>query len=177
MPKALEGKQQAVADEMDALVRTLMRYAGSPLDAWWAKFEDAIGDKCQTRAWPTQGEIAEVGAALSPRMSSQQSTGGAVDMDRSDGIWAERIRSGLACAGHFLWGRDGVRLLRKGLVTEEELRPWRSRAYFARKDLYGKEAADEWEREAKAAWASILAEPVSGQQTRRQIPDLREMVE
>ena len=62
---------------------------------------------------------------------------------------ALRIRQGKPIGEFDLYGRTAVELVRYGHLNESELAPYRSGAFFARRDFYGEAAALAWEREQK----------------------------
>jgi hypothetical protein len=159
MPKSLEGKPAAIAAEVESMANAIMRYAGSPLRDWWPRFEEVLVEANETRSWPTAGECAKAARSISAPSLRPAEAG---DIN-SDAIWAKRITSGQACSEHHCWGRPGVELIRKGLISEADLEPFRKRFYFKRVDTYGEAAAREFERGAKAKWVALMAEkPGSG---------------
>lgn len=172
MPRALEGKPQAIADEIDGMVNIIVRHARSPFAEWWQRVEEQLAEKSETRAWPTTGELSSVCRALSPKTAEVAETG-SID---SDAVWAERIKSGEGCSEPHAWGRDGVRLIRKRLIGEDDLTPWRSRFFFKRQETYGDAEARSWEQERKAAWPVLMAEKQS-EPKQRNMPKLGNRME
>lgn len=58
-PLAIRDKPQAMQDEVDTLVRVLMRGAPSEgVGRWAERVLERVSERMTTRAWPTAGEIA-----------------------------------------------------------------------------------------------------------------------
>lgn len=57
-------------------------------------------------------------------------------------IAAKRIKSGELVGDTWLFGRGAVELLKLNLVTEDDLRPYRSALYFSAKNVGGRDYAD-----------------------------------
>lgn len=58
-PLAIRDKPQAMQDEVDTLVRVLMRGAPSENVGQWAeRVLERVSERMTTRAWPTAGEVA-----------------------------------------------------------------------------------------------------------------------
>lgn len=58
-PLAIRDKPQAMQDEVDTLVRVLMR--GAPAEnvgQWVERVLERVSERMTTRAWPTAGEVA-----------------------------------------------------------------------------------------------------------------------
>lgn len=69
---------------------------------------------------------------------------------------AERFRKGDAVPEPILYGQTAVELVRYGHLSESELTPYRSAAFFARRNFYSEDAALAWEREQKQAHEDAL---------------------
>lgn len=145
-PRRVEGKPQAEADEVSALVSTVERNAprgADALAAWWPGFERELGES-GTGLWPTEKEIRD--AAKAANRTGPQSA--APVFDRHE-INAKRMSKGEAVGEYYLYGREAVEMIRRGLVDEPTMKRYRSAAFFARKDVQGEAAALKWEAEAK----------------------------
>lgn len=64
-------------------------------------------------------------------------------------ITSNRMAANEAVGEGYLYGADAVELIARGLVDQETMTRYRSAAFFKRKDLYGHDAALEWERHSK----------------------------
>lgn len=161
MPRAIEGREQAIADELDALVATVARYAPQQQDAladWWPKFESDLGERNITRSWPSEGEISASCKAVTATPIRRPANGDEVDPEK---INANRIREGLPVGDSWVWGRGAADLIRGGHVTEEHLRPYRSSLFFAECDVVKKPEAQRREAERKQHFAAVMAETQS----------------
>lgn len=72
------------------------------------------------------------------------------------GIIARRIRAQEPIGEFWLYGVLAEELLRNTDITDEDLHPYRSSAFFTRRDLYGEEAVREWENGRKAFHAEVV---------------------
>jgi hypothetical protein len=159
MPRRIEGKPQAVDDELAALTAKLVRYAPRGADAvaaWWPVFEDKLGEVSPGGLWPTEREIADCAkAAVADAADAMRPFGTTGDdafgsPEWSRRVWQSRFSAGMPVAETMLYGRAAVELIAEGRVDRETMERNRSGAFFARSALYGDAAAREWEAEAKA---------------------------
>lgn len=144
-PRRVEGKPQAEADEVAALVGVLERNAprgADALAAWWPGFERELGES-GTGLWPTEKDIREAAAKAAKAHPRQ---GPDVTFDRHD-ISAARMARGEAVGECYLYGREAVEMIRRRLVDEPTMKKYRSAAFFGRKDVQGEAAALRWEAE------------------------------
>lgn len=175
MPKRLEGKPMAQADEIAALVAAVERNA--PRDAqkladWWPLFEVRLGELASAM-WPIEKELVDAAKAV---------RGGPVMVDLSGNssldpatIIAKRMREGGRYPETALYGILACELIAKGLVDEETMRRCRSNAFFSREGTYGRDAALKWEADRKAAHEEakvVWRDKAERQQRRLNIPDM-----
>ena len=152
MPRGFEGKPQAQAEELAALVRCLCKFAPrQAYDEWWPRVEDTIDEDAKTRAWPT---VFDISAAA--RKVAGSSTKTVAEPDEKDplAIIGARMERGETVGDHYLWGRLAVDLLRGGYVTQDTISKYRSALFFQCKDLYGQDTAEAMEREFRSRHAS-----------------------
>lgn len=171
LPKRLEGKPQAEQDEIAALVTCIARYAPHhDLFGWWQKFEAAIGEAGSGSLWPTERDVREAASALKPVQSKAALQ--EADREQELAIIGKRLAEGDHVGEGWLWGRQAVDLIRRGLVDEPTMRKYRSSAYFSRKATYGADAAQKWEADAKQRHQDAI-EMLKQEPERRevQIPD------
>ena len=145
-PRRVEGKPQAEADEIAALVACIQRYAPRSDDAlasWWPRFEALLGE-AGSGLWPTEKEAKE--AAVSAAKEAPKSETWKLDEYE---VIGKRMSAGEAVEEGYLYGRQAAELIRRGLVDETTMRKYRSAAYFSRKEVYTQAAATAWEDEAK----------------------------
>ncbi len=144
IPRALENKPTAIADEVRALVAAIGRYApqAPALSDWWDAFEARLGEGNVTRAWPTEGEIKA--AAMAGKKSERIDASGSFELD-SAAIWAKRMLAGEPVGDDCFYGGMAIEMLNRGLVSMNDIRPYRSAMYFSRKEFYGEVVAREKE--------------------------------
>jgi len=65
-------------------------------------------------------------------------------------IWAKRMQAGEAVAETFLWGREAVEMIDRGLIDQATLDAYRKSAYAMRAEPSGSEEADRWLAEVEA---------------------------
>lgn len=146
--RALQQNEQALGDEINALMRMVLKMApNSDYLRWLEKVTTNLDFQMKTSAWPT---VAEVGAACSnmnkhaalnspkPRHSQQK---------RPMDIASDRMKNGDFVGDEWIYGRNAVEMMSEGLVDQETLRKYRSALYFSAKAVYGDEIAKRREAE------------------------------
>lgn len=142
MPRGLQSAE-AQKKETQALIHCLVRYAPrQEFGEWWGKLEVTLDEAAETRAWPTVAEIRK--AAMVIRGPGSKHVAEVGDIDPL-AIIAERINAGDLVGDGYLYGRLAVDLQRRGLVTVDTLRKYRSALYFRLKNTYGEDRAREME--------------------------------
>lgn len=145
MPKHLDGKQEARDEELDAMVRRIMRAApsGERLADWFAQLSDRLDETAQTRAWPSVSEIGEAARAISSGMVMRDMTGDP-EPDRlaEHRIAARKIKAGEPVGDGWLWGRNAVVMLARGLVERADIDRYRAMLRRSMAGVWGDEAAD-----------------------------------
>lgn len=158
MPKALEGKPNAIGDELDALVRAVARHAPHHpnLDDWWGGFEERLAEGNTTRSWPTEGEvkIAAKGGVVVALTTRAPNT---ADLDFVLRLNTGRIERGEVVGEDWFYGNGAARLVSAGTVKLAQLRPYRSGLYFAEKEFYGEEKARANEQTRQRQFDDALA--------------------
>lgn len=149
-PMNLRDKPQAAQSEVEALISVLIKMAPQ---TDYQPFIRAVTDKLdftmKVRTWPS---VQELGAACSNvrKENPQRISSAMPEVDLSpEGINSRRMMSGQPVGEGWLYGRQACDLIAKGIVTQEVMQRYRSGAFFARKAMYGEEAALRWEAEAK----------------------------
>jgi hypothetical protein len=151
VPTHLADKPDAAQKEADAILRMFRKYA--PAYEWGFflnRVFDAIDGIKKSRYWPTPHDVGAccVNIAKETPKGNRRAD---VEMDMSpEAIVGRRMERGEAVGEGWLYGRDAVSLIVRGLVDEKTMTAYRSGAFLARREIYGEEAALEWEREAKA---------------------------
>lgn len=81
-------------------------------------------------------------------------------------ITSKKMRAGEPVSEGYLWGREAVQLIARGLIDQITMENYRTGAFSARKQQYGAEHAVCWETEAKArhqsAWEAYHARKDDG---------------
>lgn len=177
MPQGLKDKPKAQADEVQALVKTLVRIA--PLQGyqdWWDDFADRLAESADTRAWPTQSEMVKASrVAKRPIIQGEDREGW---VQRGDGSWkidqifhaANKIRAGEPVADTFLWGRSCVEMQEREGITDEMLKPYRSGLFFADKDMVDEAGAIEREAHRKSQHEIAKRKIWEGERSNRPVP-------
>ena len=171
-PRRVEGKPQAEADEVKALVATAERNAPRDPDrlaAWWPAFERELGE-AGSGLWPTEKEVREAAGranASQPKAPSQ-----ALVMD-TYAIMAKRMAAGDPVGEGYLYGREAVEMIRRRLVDEPTMRAYRSGAFLARRKTQGEASALAWEAESKARHeaAKLMLRDTETRNFRAEMPD------
>lgn len=147
-PRSIAGKPDAMQREAERLTAVLVKFAPSEGYLGWVdSVLEQVAYQMKTRAWPT---VAEIGAACSNARKAGRNDGGpqptALDVYE---IAAMRMKSGEAVGEPYLYGREAVEMIARGLIDEATMTKYRSAAFFARKQAHGEESALLWEAEAK----------------------------
>ncbi|TYO91446.1 hypothetical protein [Oceanicella actignis] len=128
IPRHLAGNEEAIAAEIESLVRRIAAHAPRSLEAldrWWPQFERRLELTGNGRSWPVAKEIADA-AAKTPL----ETTGERAAPDIGSHSWrlqivARRIRNGEAVGEMDLWGETAVELVNTGMVFEGDIERYR----------------------------------------------------
>jgi hypothetical protein len=149
VPAHLKDKPDAAQKEAEAILRMFLRYAPrEDFVPFLNRVFDQIDYQKKTRYWPTPQEVGSVCVNINKESPKGPKDVDAVDMS-SEAIMGRRMAKGEAVGEDWLYGRCAVDLIAGGHVSKEVMTAYRSAAFFARKDVYGEEAALEWEAAAK----------------------------
>jgi len=134
-PLSLRANPRAMQDETTALLKILVRKAPNEGYLQWCQdvFEEC-SKLMKTRAWPTVNELGSACSAMARR-------GGNIpnalwEMDPL-ALAARRIKSGEPVGDGYIYGHLAHQLLTAGMVTEDDLKPYRSGLFFMMKDAWG----------------------------------------
>lgn len=147
-PRQIAGKPELMQRESERLLGVIVKMAPQEgYIGWVGTVLDVVASNMKTRAWPT---VAEIGAACSNARKEARKDGPAqpTEMDVYE-IAAMRMKSGQPVGEPYLYGREAVEIIARGLIDQETMTRYRSAAFFARKDAQGEESALRWEAEAK----------------------------
>jgi len=149
MPKRLEGKGGAMEDEIRALVAAIVRNAPRTADRladWWPIFEATLSEDCGPM-WPTEREIRDAAKKAHRDAPKAQAVDWVIDPAE---LASRRMAAGEPVGDSWIYGIGACELAARRLVTEDQMRAYRSAAFFHRKDVLGEENALAWEAEQKA---------------------------
>ena len=157
---------RSIAEEVNALCATSL----TP-DAFRSRVEDAFRElrKGYTqRQWPTVAHFIRAVETTAPKWAkaleaTNAANAGGAGLNNDIQNAAKRIKAGEAVGDTWVFGRGAVELLNANLVTEDDLRPYRSALYFSAKNVGGRYYAD-------AIEADMLA------RHKRAVADFREVV-
>lgn len=126
-PRAVQGNTDAMKTEAQFLVDRVVKLAPSrQYTDWFTDFEEALLGNLETRTWPTAKEISKAAKDIAPKRPeiidyTQQNKYEVDDLK----INAQRINRGEAVAESYITGTYAEQMVRKGLVTQEQLQPYR----------------------------------------------------
>lgn len=140
--------------EVNDLVEDINRaipsgYGEGEFRALMPKIHAEIRRRHGAQGWPSSRVfIAATEAAVEGVAAAGAVKAEAKEIDPYE-ITARRMQAGEAVGEGYLYGREAVELIRRGLVDEATMRRYRSAAFLARKQAYGEAAALAWEAEGK----------------------------
>lgn len=144
----LAANDEAKQAEIDAHIRVIAIYAPEQeTDAWLGRVTDALDRAMKTSAWPRVSEIEAVcmairreDAMIAPKKPGSDSGNSGIDPFR---IAANRIQAGQPVGEGYLWGRSAVALLRRGFVTQAQIKDRRDDAIKQMATVWGPEVIAE----------------------------------
>lgn len=180
MPQGLRDKPLAQQDEVKAMVKTLNKIAPvKGYQEWWDDFCERLAEHADTRAWPTQNEMAKAAKitkrptiAGEPRAGWRQKPDGGWEIDALYSA-AEKIRKGEAVSAGFLWGRMCVEMQDQEGITDAQLQPYRSALFFADKDMVDESGALDRENNRKILHEAAKQRIWEGHRGNRRVPDMK----
>jgi hypothetical protein len=146
----------AMRDEVNLLVEDINQLipneqTESDLRLLFAQINTAIRRRHGAQSWPpakifiATTEDAVVEAAKKKTASVPAGTS---SLDPYE-IISAKMRAGEPVPEGYLWGREAVQLIARGLIDQTTMEGYRTGAFMARKDQYGAQAAIGWEDGAK----------------------------
>lgn len=127
----------AIAEEVNALISTSL----SP-DAFRARINEACRHLRKTytnRQWPMPAHFVKAMEATTPKPETQE-----IGLEATDTmqIMANRMNAGEHVGDGWLYGRNAVRLMQSGMVTEHTIAKYRRALRSSAEHTGGKEYAD-----------------------------------
>ena len=126
-PRSVAQKPDMAKKEAQFLLKSVQKLAPTRnVQEWFDQFQDQLLSTMDTRSWPTVKAMGEAARAIAPkRPEFRDLTGEAAWKVDSDQVEAKRIKNQEAVSTYYLEGKGAERLLRKGLVVEEDFYPYR----------------------------------------------------
>lgn len=126
-PRAVSGNPELMKEEAEFLCDAITKLAPTRgyVD-WWKDFSDAVFDNLETRSWPTKKDLSTAAKKIAPRRPEfRDLTGDDKYVPDPYKINAARIKAGQAVCQSYIVGKQADILLRKGMVDEYDLDPYR----------------------------------------------------
>ena len=126
-PRAVQGNTDALKTEAQFLVDKVIKLAPSrQYTEWFSDFEEALLGNLETRTWPTAKQLFNAAIDIAPKRPeiidyTQQQKYQPDELK----INANRIISGQQVGEHYIFGTMAEQMVRTGLVTQEQLQPYR----------------------------------------------------
>ncbi len=138
-PRALTGQAQAIKDEATFLAKCINRVAPTQgLNDWFENFEEAVLGNLETRTWPTAKELSKAASQIIKARPVFANHMGESEWSLSPAkINAKRIQGGFSVCDTWLSGNKLKEILATGLVSENDLHPYKRTASLQRDELYG----------------------------------------
>ena len=126
-PRAVTGNAEAAKTEAEFLCKRVNGLAPSrQINEWFDDFEEALLGNWETRSWPTAKQISQAAKEIAPKRPEF------IDYTQSKGyepdelkINAERIKRNEDVGESYIIGTFAEQMVRSGLVTEEQLEPYK----------------------------------------------------
>lgn len=147
-PRSMAGNPEALQRESERLLGVLTKFAPQEgYNGWVSSVLEQCAYQMKTRAWPTVGELgAACSNARKLMKASDKPKPFAMDIYELN---ANRMKAGEVVGEGYLYGREAVEMIARGLIDQDTMAKYRSAAFLARKDIHGEEAALAWEAAAK----------------------------
>ena len=126
-PRAVQGNTDAMKTEAQFLVDRVIKLAPSrQYTDWFVDFEEALLGNLETRTWPTAKEISKAAKYIAPKRPE------IIDYTQQEKyqpdelkINADRINRREKVGENYIFGTMADQMVRTGLVTQEQLQPYR----------------------------------------------------
>jgi hypothetical protein len=141
-PAAMKDKPQAMADEIDAMMRQLLRFAPQTgYGDFVAEVLERVEAGMRTRAWPTVGEVGVVAGAMRKERGGENRVADATVAFDEYEIAAKKMRAGDAVGQQYIYGPKAKELEARGFVDDATFRKYRSSLFFSLRGMYGGDRA------------------------------------
>ena len=138
-PRAVVGNEDATKDEALFIIKKVQNLAPTKnYTEWFDDFKEELLNNLETRSWPTGKHMSNAARAIAPRRPDLLVYPSGNERYKPDPhkINAARIKNHQPVCEKYVEGDDAEQMLRKGLVTEEDLEPYKKYLKNARNELY-----------------------------------------
>ena len=124
-PRAIANDTNLIRDEAMLLVDQMNKLAPTRgIEEWFKNFEETLRGDQSHRSWPTLKDLKDVAKKIAPKSEFLEMVKPVnYEPDRFK-INANRIKGGQPVCERYINGTEAQLLLRKGLVTEDDLMPY-----------------------------------------------------
>lgn len=143
-PTHLRNDEAARSAEIDAVMRAVLQLTpNEDIERWFSRVTARIDAVAQTSAWPRVAVITEHCRAVNrdDYLASGSGARPTAAIDTFE-INARRINGSEPVSEHWLWGRNAVRLVKRGMVSEDRIDQRRATFAAALREIYGDEIAE-----------------------------------
>lgn len=126
-PRAVQGNTDAMKTEAQFLVDRVIKLAPSrQYTDWFVDFEEALLTNLESRTWPTAKEISKAAKDIAPKRPEIRDDTQPKGYEPNDlKINAKRIQNKEEVGENYIYGAMADQMVRTGLVTQEQLQPYR----------------------------------------------------
>ena len=127
-PRAVVGNEDATKDEALFIIEKVQKLAPTKnYIEWFDQFQDVILNNLETRSWPTGKHISNAAREIAPRRPDALVYPIGEERFKPDPhkINAARIKNHQPVCEKYVDGADAEKMLMKGLITEEDLKPYK----------------------------------------------------
>ena len=126
-PRAVQGNTDALKTEAQFLVDRVIKLAPSrQYTDWFVDFEEALLTNLESRTWPTAKEISKAAKDIAPKRPEIRDDTQPKGYEPNElKINAKRIHNKEDVGENYIFGTMADQMVRTGLVTQEQLQPYR----------------------------------------------------
>lgn len=134
-PRAMASNPEAMKSEVEFLIGRINALAPNKnYGSWFEEFEVSIFENLESRTWPTSKEISKAAQQIAPqRLEFRDMTGDNKGGTDAFKINANRIKRGESVCETYVNGKLADELVKRGLITDQDLAPYREAIGFAKR--------------------------------------------
>ena len=136
-PRAVVGNEDATKDEALFIIKKVQNLAPTKdYTEWFEAFKEELLNNLETRSWPTGKHMSNAARAIAPKRP--QFRDDTAEKYRPDPlkINANRIKNKEDVGDNYITGTMADQMLRLGLISEDDLIPYKKYLKNARDELY-----------------------------------------